>query len=135
MDDSTTLPDPPVGVPDDVGSTLRGLTVHELRLAIIYAQELLQARHRSTTQIEPGPGEEIVELVEEPGYLRVVKREPCGAGCDECPHGPFVYHVTRDRHPDGSERFHWTLIGRQSDSSSPHPAGDDPGPSTDRQDR
>lgn len=111
MDDSLEFPDPPDDLPADVVTTLQQLPVHELREAIIYAQELLQNHHEPTTQIEPLPGEEIVELTEEDGYTKVVKRQPCTEGCDECPHGPFVYHVKRESLEDGSENLHWVFMG------------------------
>lgn len=106
-------PSPPVDFPDDAAVALRNLTDHELREAIVYAQELLLHHHQTTDQIEPAPGEEILELREHPGYTEVVKRQPCGNKCDECPHGPYVYHVTRERHPNGDERFHWVFLGRK----------------------
>lgn len=112
MGASADLPSPPADLPEGVVSELQRLDVHELREAIVYAQELLQFHHESTDQIEPAPGEEIVELTEHDGYTKVVKREPCGNDCDDCPHGPYVYHVTRECHPDGEERNHWTLIGQ-----------------------
>lgn len=106
------LPSPPADLPEGVVSELQQLTAHELRETIVYAQELLQVSHAPTEQIVPSPGEEIVELTRHEGYTKVVKREPCGNDCEECPHGPYVYHVTRERRPDGEERYHWTFIGR-----------------------
>jgi hypothetical protein len=118
MDDHADLPTPPADLPDAVVATLRGLDTHHLRETILYAQELLQFSHEPTEQIEPQPGEEIVGMTEHSGYIEVVKREPCGNDCDECPHGPYVYHVTHERHPDGDQRFHWTLIGERTPSES-----------------
>lgn len=108
------IPTPPTDFSEEIASTLQQLSIHDLRETIIYAQELLQYHHEPTKQIEPAPGEEIVELTEHPGYTLVVKRQPCGNECEECPHGPYVYHVKRERHPDGKERFHWVLIGRKT---------------------
>ncbi|MCD2200715.1 MULTISPECIES: hypothetical protein [unclassified Halobacterium] len=113
MSDPTDMPNPPADYPENVASTLQELSVHDLRETIIYAQELLQFHHVPTDQIEPTPGEEIVELTEHQGYTEVVKRQPCGNECADCPHGPYVYHVTRERHPNGDEKLHWVLIGRK----------------------
>lgn len=114
MNQPTDVPTPPEDFPPDLAAELQESSVHDLREAIIYAQELLRSRHQPTLQIEPGPGEELVRLTERSGYTEVVKRQPCGDGCEDCPHGPYVYHVTREQHPDGSERLHWTLIGREA---------------------
>ena len=116
MSDPAERPRPPVDLPASVASALRDLNIHDLRVAIIYAHELLTYQQAPTSQIEPGPDEEIVELTEHPGYVEVVKRQPCAGGCDDCPHGPFVYHVTRESHPDGHSRYHWVLIGRRNES-------------------
>jgi len=113
MSHSGDMPTPPADFPDDIAATLRELSVHDLRETIIYAQELLQYHHAPTEQIEPAPGEEIVEMAEHSGYTEVVKRQPCSKDCDDCPHGPYVYHVTRERHPDGQEQLHWVLVGRK----------------------
>lgn len=118
MRDSAEPPRPPVDLPGPVASALRDLSVHDLRESIIYAQELLQYRQAPTSQVEPGPDEEFVELTEHPGYVEVVKRQPCVDGCDDCPHGPFVYHVTREPRPDGSSTYHWVLIGRRNGSTA-----------------
>ncbi|MFC6837245.1 hypothetical protein [Halomarina ordinaria] len=111
MNDDEPSPRPPEGLPDDVAARLRALNGHSLRMAVIYAQELLSADHDPTPQIRPLPGEEIVRVVDHPGYVEVHKRQPCEHGCPECPHGPYVYHVTNERHVDGDERLHWQFVG------------------------
>jgi len=113
MGNSVDMPAPPADFPEAVASTLQQLNVHDLRETIIYAQELLQYRHVPTDQIEPAPGEEIVEMTEHTGYTEVVKRQPCGEDCDDCPHGPYIYHVSREPLPNGQENLHWVLIGRK----------------------
>lgn len=106
-------PRPPVDLPADVADRLAGLDAHDLREAIVYAQEILRARGDHGTEIQPGPGEEIVSVTEFPEFLEVVKRQPCEEGCADCPHGPYVYHVARESHADGHESTHWTLVGRR----------------------
>lgn len=109
-DDAT--PTPPDDLPEDVAAVLRGLGGHDLREAIVYTRELLDARHGHPPEIAPQHGEEIVRVTEHEGYTEVVKRQPCEAGCDDCPHGPYLYHVTREPHGDGSSHQHWTFVGR-----------------------
>jgi hypothetical protein len=106
-------PAPPVDLPEGVADTIATLDAHNLREAIIYAQELLQARQESTFQIEPQPGEEIVRTTEHPSYTTVVKKQPCGNNCAGCPHGPYVYHVTPEKQIDGRTKLHWALIGQE----------------------
>jgi hypothetical protein len=57
-------------------ATLRGLD-GQAREMIVYARELLADRHDTTLQIEPKSREEIVRVVERPGYSEVHKRQPC----------------------------------------------------------
>lgn len=117
MAPSPDAPAPPRDLPDEVATTLEELDIHDLRETIVYAQELLHARHEPTLQIEPRPGEEIVRMVDEESYTLVAKKQPCGAGCPDCPHGPYVYHVTPEEHPDGKTRLHWVCIGRETADS------------------
>ncbi|QCJ48521.1 hypothetical protein FCF25_07435 [Haloprofundus sp. MHR1] len=91
---------------------LRRLSAHDLREAVLYGQELLQLRQRTGPRIEPRVGEEFVRVEDRDGYTLVVKREPCGEGCENCPHGPYGYHVTEEKLPSGERRTRWTLIGR-----------------------
>lgn len=105
MDDPT----PPEDLPADVAETLRGLDGHDLRGTIVYAQELLRARREPFPAVEPQANEEIVRVEERDGYQEVHKRRRDADG----DFGDlYVYHVTRERHPDGSVHHHWSLIGR-----------------------
>lgn len=117
MTQPSDSPSPPEDLPAEIASTLETLDIHDLRETIVYAQELLQARHESTLQIEPRPGEEIVRMVDHGSYTEVAKRQPCGNDCPDCPHGPYVYHVRPEKHSDGTTRLHWTCIGRQVSDS------------------
>ena len=112
MTDSEGGPAPPEGLPADTAADLADLTGEELRSAVIYAQELLLAREESDGPIHPGPQEDIVRVTERDGYTEVVKQFDCGEGCEACPHGPYLYHVTEEPRPDGSTHTHWSFIGR-----------------------
>jgi hypothetical protein len=105
-------PTPPEGLPDEVVATLTDLPPEQLRLAIVHAQELLQINDETGPPIEPGPDEDILRMEERDGYTEVVKRVPCAAGCDDCPHGPYIYHVTEEPRPEGGTHVHWSFIGR-----------------------
>lgn len=110
--DGKSQPAPPESLGSEVVEQLSDLSAQELREAVLYGQELLQYRKQTTPRIEPKPGEEYVRVEDHDGYTLVVKREPCGEGCDDCPHGPYVYHVTEEKMPSGERRTHWALIGR-----------------------
>ena len=113
MSTDPDTPSPHPAVPDDLADDLTDLTDRQLRQTAEFIQELLNYHRRSvSTGIEAEPGEEIVRVVEHDAYTEVVKREPCAEGCEDCPHGPYLYHVTREHSPDGEEHLYWTYIGR-----------------------
>jgi hypothetical protein len=105
-------PTPPDGLPDDMAEKLRELSDEELRKTIIHAQELLVSEGEGPPEIEPRPGEDIIKVAEHEGYTEVVKRVPCGEDCDECPHGPYLYHVREETLPNGETDLHWEFLGR-----------------------
>ncbi|EMA22965.1 hypothetical protein C442_08056 [Haloarcula amylolytica JCM 13557] len=104
-------PTPPEGVPDRVATDLPELTPEELRNTIIYAQELLQFHDETASPIEPGPNEDIIRATERDGYTEVVKLASCAQGCDDCPHGPYLYHVKQESRPEGGTKARWMFLG------------------------
>lgn len=105
-------PTPPEGLPDDLVEKLRGLNNEGLQKTIIHAQELLMDEGGGPPEIEPQSGEDILRITEHEGYTEVVKKIPCGEGCDECPHGPYLYHVREETLPNGETELHWVFLGR-----------------------
>jgi hypothetical protein len=108
-------PTPPEGLPDELVSSLRALDAEDLRKTIIHARELLNAEKESAPTVESKPGEDILEVTHHQGYTEVVKRVPCGEECSECPHGPYLYHVTEERLPDGDTELYWKFLGEVDD--------------------
>lgn len=104
-------PTPPEGLPDVLTEELQGLNDEELRKAIIHAQELLMSGGSGGSTIEPKPGEDIIKVTEHERYTEVVKRVPCGEDCDECPHGPYLYHVSEEILSNGDTKLHWEFLG------------------------
>ncbi|WP_227353853.1 hypothetical protein [Haladaptatus salinisoli] len=105
--------DSDIDVPDQIADELSALDDGSLREAISYAQTLLEERTEPTTQIEEGPGEEIISIKEQDGYTLVTKKQPCAEGCDNCPHGPYLYRVRVEQSPvDGKPKLHWSFLGR-----------------------
>lgn len=113
MGADTGSPIAPSTLPDEAVAVLDDLSEAELRAAIDYARDRLRFAHPSTVdQIEEQEGEAIDRIEKRNGYTEVVKRQPCTKGCDDCPHGPYLYHVHEEQHPDGSTHLHWTYLGR-----------------------
>lgn len=100
-------------LPEDLVAELEGLQLHELREVVHYAQgRIRELQAPVSDQIEAAPGEEIHSTEERPEYTEVIKSEPCGDGCSNCPHGPYLYHVYEEVKPDGSASLHWVFLGR-----------------------
>jgi hypothetical protein len=111
MADSTNEPTPPEGLPERLVADLAELTPDELRKTVIHARELLQFHEEIELPIELDSGDDILRVTEHDGYTEVVKQVYCHDGCDDCPHGPFLYHVTEEPQPGGGTRTHWSFIG------------------------
>ena len=111
MADESERPTPPEGLPEEIVSDLNRLTAEELHKTIVHAQELLQSASTHRSPVEPKPGDDVVRVTEHEGYTEVVKWVRCGEDCGDCPHGPYLYHVTEEPQPEGGEKQHWTFIG------------------------
>lgn len=112
MTDPSVNPTPPEGLPDELVTYLHELSAEELRKTVIHAQELLLSKDETDDPIHPHPNEDIIRVTEHEGYTEVVKQFTCAEGCEDCPHGPYLYHVTEEPRPDGSTHTHWSFIGR-----------------------
>ena len=111
MAGSNDAPTPPDGLPDRIAVDLKELSPVELRATIVHAQELLRFHEETDLPIEPEPGDDILRITEHDGYTEVVKQTRCADGCTDCPHGPYLYHVTEEPRPDGSHAPHWSFVG------------------------
>ncbi|MDR5673583.1 hypothetical protein RH858_10580 [Halalkaliarchaeum sp. AArc-GB] len=117
MTEKNTEPNPSSTLPPAVVEAIDHLDEAELRAVIDYAQQRYEVIHPDVSeQIEPGPGEEIVRIEEKPTYTLVVKRQPCGKDCDDCPHGPFLYHVREEPQLEGGTKLRWRYLGMPADS-------------------
>ncbi|PAU84759.1 hypothetical protein CK500_04375 [Halorubrum salipaludis] len=112
MTDTSRSRDPPEALPDGVAAELEDLSPDELRNAIVFARELLQSHEATEFPIDPEPSDDVLRVVEHEGYTEVVKQHHCEEGCDDCPHGPYLYHVTEETLPDATRETHWSFIGR-----------------------
>ncbi|WP_128904596.1 hypothetical protein [Halorubrum amylolyticum] len=112
MTDPSRTPEPPEGLSDRIAADLEESPPDELRNAIVFAQELLQFHETTEFPIDPEPGDNILRVTEHEGYTAVVKQHFCEEDCDDCPHGPYLYHVTDEPLPDGTHEVHWSFVGR-----------------------
>lgn len=114
MSPNSDRPSPPPRLPDALADRLAGLSESELRAVVSYAKSLLPPPPSVEELLETQPGEEILGVEDHDGYTKVVKRQPCAQGCDECPHGPYLYHVRVEKNPTGddSSPLHWEFLGR-----------------------
>ncbi|SFG35655.1 hypothetical protein SAMN04488063_1787 [Halopelagius inordinatus] len=100
-------------LPDELVTELNELQEHELREVVHLAQRRIRELQAPVSdKIEAAPGEEILSTEERAEYTEVIKSEPCGEGCSECPHGPYLYHVYEEVRPDGRTSLHWVFLGR-----------------------
>lgn len=111
MSGNSEKPTPPDGLPDSFVAELGDLSPENLRRTIVHARELLQHRADAPSPVELNPGEDVIRIEEKDAYTEVVKRVPCAEGCEDCPHGPYLYHVTEEQRPGGGTHTHWTFIG------------------------
>ncbi|SDG00264.1 hypothetical protein SAMN04488067_11281 [Halorubrum xinjiangense] len=111
MTDSTERPTPPEGLPPAVVDALTDCSPGELRKAIVHAQELLHYHGEAELPVSAEDREDIIRVTEHEGYTEVVKQFRCAEGCEDCPHGPYLYHVTEEPQPDGSRKVHWSFMG------------------------
>lgn len=110
---SETSATPPPALSDELALQLEALDAAELRAVITYAQSLLPTEPASADLIDERPEEEILDITEHEGYTTVIKAQPCVDGCDDCPHGPYLYRVRAEIHPGDEEpTLHWDFLGR-----------------------
>lgn len=100
-------------LPSDLEDRLADLDESELRAVVSYARTLLPETPPVEDLLEERPGEELLEVEDRDSYTKVVKTQSCVQGCEECPHGPFVYHVRVEKRPESDEgpSLHWTFVG------------------------
>jgi hypothetical protein len=111
MTDASDRPTPPEGLSPTLVDALTDSDPEELRKAIVHAQELLHYHEEAALPVEAAAGDDILRITEQDGYTEVVKRYSCAEGCDDCPHGPYLYHVTEEPRPDRSRKVHWSFMG------------------------
>lgn len=103
-DIATSDPSPPAMLSAELASQLAGLDESELQAIITYAHAVLLDNPSPTDLLEEQPGEEILDVIERDGHTEVIKKQPCAEGCDECPHGSYLYRVRVQMYPNENHR-------------------------------
>lgn len=109
----TDDPTPPDALPEDLTERLDGLDLPALVAVREYAEDLLAAERPPMTEdvLEAAEGE-VLGVDDRGPYALVRKRPPTEAGGD----APVsLYHVHRERYPDGEEDLHWSFVGEIRD--------------------
>jgi hypothetical protein len=105
-------------LPESIAEDLQALDDEALRDVVSYAQQLLRERAPQPSHIEAAPGEEIISIEEQGGYTLVTKTQKCAEGCEDCPHGPYLYLVREEHSPvDHEPTLHWVFLGRVDQSN------------------
>ena len=112
MTDASDRPTPPEGLSPTLVDALTDSDPEALRRAIAHAQELLHSHEGTELPVDAAADDDILRVTERDGYTEVVKQYSCAEGCADCPHGPYLYHVTEETLPDGTRETHWSFIGR-----------------------
>ncbi len=100
-------PEPPEEIPKYIHEGLEKQDVDTLEEVIQYSRELIEYLTEPPEEVEADEDEELLEKEERSGYTKVVKKVPCGKECSGCPHGPYVYHISRS----GGGTVDWEYIG------------------------
>jgi hypothetical protein len=98
--------DPNVTLPDIVVNELEQCSDQQLEAIIRYAQQRLEERHGSTTEIAPRhDNETIISQEEKDDYTLVIVEQTMSET-------QTAYHVTHAFDPDSGERaYHWRYLG------------------------
>lgn len=118
MSQDSDAPTPPDGLPDSTVAELNDLSPENLRKTIVHARELLQLEKEYPSPVKPTPGEDVIRVAEHDAYTEVVKTVSCNEGCRDCPHGPYLYHVSEEQRPEGGSHTHWRFIGEVAEEDS-----------------
>jgi hypothetical protein len=100
-------PSYPSSIPQYLGDGLKKQNRDTLLDIQSYVDELLRWQTAPPEDIEFDEDEEEIDIATGSSFTRVVKRVPCGKKCNGCPHGPYVYHVSRQ-----GSRLIWEYAGK-----------------------
>ena len=109
IDNTSTPPD---FLSPSVATELSELDAEEIRAVLDYVESLSNARSKPASMIEAGPTEEIAFIEDHGSYTTVGKSDDCATGCENCPHGPYLYRVSYEKQLTGGYGLHWSYLGK-----------------------
>ncbi|QLG50315.1 hypothetical protein [Natrinema halophilum] len=110
MPDSDDKRSPTERLPAALIEELDTLESPELHAVREYVDQLLESSQPPIEeQIREEATGEVIDIEDEGIYTLVKHRPPNHGEGDSKP--VSLYHVTRERHPDGEETLHWAFLG------------------------
>ncbi|MFD1564398.1 hypothetical protein ACFR99_12655 [Haloarchaeobius amylolyticus] len=99
-------------LPDALVEQLDTFEPPELRTVHEYVEQLLEEAHPPIEkQIREEAKGDVLAIEDEEVYTLVKMRSPDTGDSDSDSSPVSLYHVTRERHPDGEEDLNWSLLG------------------------
>ncbi|ELY83189.1 hypothetical protein [Natrinema gari] len=110
MSDSDDKQSPTERLPTALIEELDTLESPELHAVREYVDQLLESSQPPIEQqIREEASGEVLDIEDQGVYTLVKQRPPSQSEGDSKP--VSLYHVTRERHPDGEETLHWAFLG------------------------
>lgn len=99
-------------LPDALVEKLDTLDPRELRAVHNYVEQCLEDSQPSIEEqiLEEAEGE-VLDIEDQGIYTLVRKRPPNQEGAEKDSQPVSLYHVMKERHPDGEETLHWSFLG------------------------
>lgn len=112
MKDTDEDPEPPDRLPNRLIERLDALDIPDLKAVLSYVEQRIESLHPSIKEeIQEEAAGEIIEINDHGSYALVRKHPPDPNGSGANRNIESLYHVRRERHPDGHESLHWVYLG------------------------
>lgn len=112
MSDSDDDRSPTEQLPDALVEELQTLERPELRAVHRYVEQRLESMHPPLEeQIREEAEGEVLDIEDEGVHTLIRMRPPTQGESEGDQQLVSLYHVTRERHPEGEETLHWEFLG------------------------
>ncbi|SIS15653.1 hypothetical protein [Natronorubrum thiooxidans] len=99
-------------LPDFLVERLDTLEPPELRMVHKYVEQRLESMHPPIEeQIREEAAGDVLSIETDRIYTLVKMRSPSQGESNADSQPVSLYHVVRERHPDGEEALHWSFLG------------------------
>ena len=117
MSDPDEPPTAPDRLPDGLVERLDSLGLPELEAVLRYVEQRIEStRTPLAEEIMAGASDEIIDIEEHDEYALVWKRIPAAEEAGDDTGAVSLFHVSREKHPDGEESLHWAYLGDVHDT-------------------